>query len=299
MPELTCNSTPKHIPTLAPGLYVIATPIGNLGDITLRAMEVLAAADVLACEDTRTTRHLLQSHGIKASELVAYTEHNAIPMGEKLLARIAAGGRVGLVSEAGTPLVSDPGARLVEAARTQGLDVFPIPGACAPVAALMGAGMPSDAFSFHGFLPTKEGARRTALEALVASPATLVFFEAPHRVLDTLQSMEAVFGSARVVCVARELTKKFEEFRRATLAELNAHYATGDAPRGEIVLLVAPAPQEEAEEGFSPSVEVAELAGAALNGGMKLGAVADVLSTLTGQSRKPIYQWLLQWKNAQ
>lgn len=299
MPELTRNSTTKHMPSFAPGLYVIATPIGNLGDITLRALEVLAGTDVLACEDTRTTRHLLQSHGLKAPELVAYTEHNALPAGEKLLARIAAGARVGLVSEAGAPLVSDPGARLVDAARTQAVLVVPIPGASAPIVALMGAGMPSDAFSFHGFLPPKEGARRTALEALAASSATLVFFEAPHRLVETLQSMEAVFGGARVVCVARELTKKFEEFRRGALVELNAHYAAADAPRGEIVLLVAPAPAEVEEAGFSPSAELAELAGAALKGGMKLGAVADVLSTLTGQNRKPIYQWLLQWKNAQ
>lgn len=298
MPETPRNSTTKAHEQLLPGLYVIATPIGNLGDITLRALKTLPELDAIACEDTRTTRQLFQLQGIKAPELFAYTEHNAAALGPKLVARLEQGARIGLVSDAGTPLVSDPGFRLVEAARAAGIRIVPVPGASAPIAALMAAGMPSDAFSFHGFLPPKEGARRTALEALKTLPQTLVFFEAPHRLQETLLSMEAVLGGARVVCVARELTKRFEEFRRASLAELNAHYAAAEAPRGEIVLLVAPAPETEKEDGFNPSVEVAALAHAALAGGMPLGAVADALAGLVKQNRKPIYQWLLQCKKA-
>ena len=295
MPEIARNSTHKPTtPSNEPaGLYVIATPIGNLGDITQRALALLGQMDILACEDTRTTRHLLQAYSIHAGHLLAYTEHNATTMGPKLLGEIEAGKRVGLVSDAGTPLVSDPGFRLVEAARLAQLPVFPIPGPSAPIAALMASGLPSERFTFQGFLPPKEGARQTSLQALVARRETLIFFEAPHRLQESLESMQIVFGPEREACVARELTKRFEEFRRGTLAELCTHYAT-HAARGEIVLLVAPA--SEVEQDFAPTPLLESLARAAMSGGMPLGGVADSLAKMTGEARKTLYQWLLQCK---
>jgi len=195
---------------LEPALYLVATPIGNLGDITLRALETLAGADVLACEDTRVTRVLLDRFGIQ-NRPYAYHEHNADEAGPRLLQALEAGKSVALVSDAGTPLVSDPGYRLAQSAIEAGYRVVPIPGASAPLAALVGSGLPNDAFLFAGFLPTKDKARRDRLAELEAAPATLMFFESPHRIAATLAAAADVLGADRSACVCRELTKAFEE----------------------------------------------------------------------------------------
>jgi 16S rRNA (cytidine1402-2'-O)-methyltransferase len=221
----------------------VATPIGNLGDITLRALETLAAADIVACEDTRVTRILLDRYGIRQRP-VSYHEHNAAEAGPRLLDALSAGKSVALVSDAGTPLVSDPGFRLVEQALRSGFRVVPVPGPSAVLAALTMSGLPSDTFLFGGFLPVKDGQRRSRLQALKAVPATLLFFESPRRLSDTLNAMADVLG-ARPAAVARELTKAFEEMRTGSLAELAERYAALDAPKGEIVICVGPpaAPQ--------------------------------------------------------
>jgi 16S rRNA (cytidine1402-2'-O)-methyltransferase len=222
---------------LEPALYLVATPIGNLGDVTLRALETLASCDVLACEDTRVTRVLLDRYGIRRRAF-AYHEHNAAEAGARLVAALAEGRSVALVSDAGTPLVSDPGFRLVEQALAGGHRVVPLPGASAALAALTASGLPTDAFQFCGFLPPKDAARRTRLSELSGIQATLVFYEAPQRLVASLASMRDTLGADRRVVVAREITKAFEEFRRATLAELAGHYAEAGAPRGEVVVCV-------------------------------------------------------------
>jgi len=225
-------------PPLETGLYVVATPIGNLRDVTLRALDVLAAVDRVYAEDTRVARKLLDAYGLKV-RLGSYHEHNAEAAREEILTALSAGERVALISDAGTPLVSDPGFKLARAAIAAGHRVFPIPGASALLAGLVVAGLPTDRFMFAGFLPPKQGARRTALAELAAIDATLVFYESGPRLAEALADMAEVLG-ARDGAVARELTKMFEETRRAPLAELAAHYAESGAPKGEIVVLVGP-----------------------------------------------------------
>jgi len=226
---------------LAPGLYLVATPIGNLGDITLRALEVLRNVDRIACEDTRQTQKLLNHFQIE-KKTVSCHEHNERARATELIQDIKAGKAIALVSDAGTPGVSDPGAWLVNAAIAAGVQVFPIPGANAAVSALIASGLAADEFEFLGFLPEKAGARRTKLENLAARPSetarTLIFYEAPHRLLDTLADLELVFGSQLRVVVARELTKIHEEFLRGTVGEARSELATRDRIRGEITLLV-------------------------------------------------------------
>ena len=226
------------MPGNAGTLYLVATPIGNLEDITFRAVRILKEADLIACEDTRQTRKLLDHYAI-AGPTVSYHEHNEAARTAELIARLLAGFSVALVSDAGMPLVSDPGYRLVEAAVENGVPVVPIPGASAAVAALAASGLPTDAFHFAGFLPPKAGQRRQALEALAEETATLVIYEAPHRILETLREIEAVLGP-RPVVVARELTKIHEEFLRGTAAEVAAVLAARDSVKGEITLLVGP-----------------------------------------------------------
>jgi 16S rRNA (cytidine1402-2'-O)-methyltransferase len=236
-------------PRLESALYLVATPIGNLSDITLRALEVLAAADILACEDTRVTRVLLERYGIRR-RMTAYHEHNEAEAAARLIAEVAGGRSVALASDAGTPLVSDPGFRLVQAAREKGVRVVPVPGPSAVLAALSASGLPTDAFMFAGFLPAKAGQRRSRLEALAAIPATLVFFESPRRLAGSLRAMAEVLGP-RPAAVARELTKAFEEVRRESLEALAAHYEEAGAPKGEVVVCVAPpgeAPAADADE---------------------------------------------------
>ncbi|HRJ68679.1 MAG TPA: 16S rRNA (cytidine(1402)-2'-O)-methyltransferase [Beijerinckiaceae bacterium] len=223
---------------LAPGLHLVATPIGNLKDITLRALEALAAADVILAEDKRVTKTLLAHYGI-TTPIMSYHEHNAEVVRPHVMARLHEGAALALVSDAGTPLVSDPGFRLVESAIAQGIAVSALPGASAVLAGLVLAGLPTDRFFFEGFLPSRQTERRRRIRALEAVPGTLVLFEAPHRLAESLSDLSEVLGD-RPAAVARELTKKFETVRRGTLPELTRHYADVEKPRGEIVILVAP-----------------------------------------------------------
>lgn len=272
---------------LPPALYLVATPIGNLGDITVRALETLAAADLLACEDTRVTRILLDRYGIRQKP-VAYHEHNAAEAGPRLIAAIEGGQSVALVSDAGTPLVSDPGYRLVGEAVERGLRVVPIPGPSSVLAALSAAGLPTDAFMFAGFLPVKDGQRRTRLEELRGVPATLVFFESPRRLDDTLAAMRDVFGPDRPAVVARELTKTFEEFRRAPLAELAAHYAQAGAPKGEVVICVA-----QSDEAPATAADVDRLL-LSLAAEMPASKAAAEAARMTGGHKPDLYRRLLE-----
>lgn len=276
---------------LEPALYLVSTPIGNLGDITLRALETLTAADVLACEDTRVTRVLLDRYGIRR-RVVAYHEHNAAEAGPRLLETLAGGGSVALVSDAGTPLVSDPGYRLVAEAVEAGIRVVPVPGASAPLAALAASGLPSDTFLFAGFPPAKEGQRRTRLEELRAVPATLVFFESPHRIADSLAAMRDVLGSARGAVVARELTKAFEELRRGTLAELADHYASAGSPKGEIVVCVAPPAEAAAPDAVDIDRMLLSLAAE-----MPASKAAGEAARMTGMPKQELYRRLIELKD--
>ncbi|ACM25204.1 16S rRNA (cytidine(1402)-2'-O)-methyltransferase [Agrobacterium sp. SHOUNA12C] len=274
---------------LEPALYLVATPIGNLGDITLRALETLAGADVLACEDTRVTRVLLDRYGIQ-NRPYAYHEYNADEVGPRLLQALEAGRSVALVSDAGTPLVSDPGYRLAQQAIEAGYRVVPIPGASAPLAALVGSGLPNDAFLFAGFLPTKDKGKRDRLAELATVPATLIFFESPHRIAATLAAAADVLGAERPAAVGRELTKTFEEFRRGTLAELAAFYETVDNVKGEIVWLAGP-PQEV----ITPEADIEAML-RDLSKTMPTAKAAAEAARLTGLPRKDLYQRLLDMK---
>jgi 16S rRNA (cytidine1402-2'-O)-methyltransferase len=271
---------------LEPGLYLVACPIGNLADVTLRALAVLATADVLACEDTRYTGRLLQAHGIErpAGSLVAYHDHNAPRTRPKLIAALQAGRSVALVSDAGTPLVSDPGYKLVRAAAEAGVRAIPVPGPSAVMAGLVAAGLPSDRFCFAGFAPPKPAARRRWLGELAAVPATLVLFEAPQRLAESLADMAAVLGPGREAAVARELTKLFEEVRRGSLDDLAAAYAAEEQPKGEIVVLVGPPGDDRADAG-----EVDARLRAALAEGASLKDAVRTVQIATGLPRKQVY----------
>jgi 16S rRNA (cytidine1402-2'-O)-methyltransferase len=271
---------------LTPALYLVATPIGNLGDITLRALETLAGADHVACEDTRVTRVLLDRYGIRQRP-TAYHEHNAGEAGPRLIEALENGRSVALVSDAGTPLVSDPGFRLVGQAQERGIRVVPIPGASAVLAALTASGLPSDAFFFAGFLPVKDGQKRTRLEEVRTVPGTLIFFESPRRVADTLEAMADVLG-ARQAAIGRELTKAFEEIRTGTLAELAAHYAAADTPKGEIVICVAP-PAERTETADDVDKLLLSLAKE-----MPASKAAAEAARMTGQQKPALYRRLLE-----
>jgi 16S rRNA (cytidine1402-2'-O)-methyltransferase len=220
-------------------LYVVATPIGNLEDITYRAVRVLREVDLIACEDTRQTRKLLDHYGIQ-KPAVSYHEHNETERAEELAERLREGAAIALVSDAGAPLVSDPGYRLVRAAIESGIAVYPIPGPSAVVAALSASGLPTDSFRFAGFLPHKPGQRMKALESIADERATVIFYEAPHRILESLEAVEQTLGD-RPVVVARELTKIHEEFLRGTAAEIRAELAGRDSVKGEITLLIGKA----------------------------------------------------------
>jgi 16S rRNA (cytidine1402-2'-O)-methyltransferase len=240
-------------PRLECALYVVATPIGNLSDITLRALETLRAADTIAAEDTRNTRHLLQHHGISDARLLALHQHNERGGAERIIELLQQGKCVALVTDAGTPAVSDPGAVLVEAVRAAGFRVIPIPGASAAITALSASGLVNPHFLFYGFLPNKSAARRTALQALAEHPYTLVFYEAPHRILECTQDLLAVLGAEREIVFAREITKLFESIHRCKLADAQA-WLESDAnnQRGEFVLLVSGA---AAREGLDADTE--------------------------------------------
>ena len=270
------------------GLYIVATPIGNLGDLSPRALAVLGGADLVAAEDTRHTRRLFTHHGID-TPLTAYHEHSDAAAADRLCDRVAAGEAVALVSDAGTPLVSDPGYRLVRLAQDRGLPVVPIPGPCAAITALSAAGLPSDRFRFEGFLPAKAGPRAARLATLADERATLVFYEAPHRVLETLEALEDAFGAGREAVLARELSKAFETIRRAPLGALRNFVAEDpDQRRGEIVLLVA------GSEAAEPVIDAAlgELA-RELARDLPAKRVAALLAAYSGVRKNQLYRFLL------
>jgi 16S rRNA (cytidine1402-2'-O)-methyltransferase len=258
-PDRDADLLPYAHKLLAPGLYLVATPIGNLEDITLRALRVLRSVDRIACEDTRQTQKLLNHFEIK-TPTVSYHMHNEMARTEELTAELKAGGRIAIVSDAGTPGIADPGGQIAQAAIAAGIDVFPVPGANAAISGLIASGLPTESFTFHGFLPAKGGARKTALEALLRDGTTHIFYEAPHRIEDTLADLETAFGASQHVVIARELTKLHEEFLRGPISELRKTLAARTV-RGEIVLLLAPAILEAAasEQRASIAVEVAEL----------------------------------------
>jgi 16S rRNA (cytidine1402-2'-O)-methyltransferase len=273
--------------TATPGsLIVVATPIGNLDDLAPRAVAALRDADAIACEDTRHSMPLLARFGIGA-KLVAYHEHNEREMAEKLVARMRAGERIALISDAGTPLVSDPGYRLVAAAHAAGITVGTVPGPCAAIAALSVSGLPSDRFTFEGFLPAKAGARREKLTALAAEPRTLVFYESRHRIAECLADAAAVFGAQRRATLCRELTKLHETVLPATLGELTARVAAdAEQQLGEIVLVV---------EGAGDAADAAilregERVYALLARDLPPGRAAKLAAAISGAPRNALYR---------
>ncbi len=276
---------PRAIETirLAPGLYVVATPIGNLGDVTLRALATLKSAALVLCEDTRITRKLLDRYSLKP-RLLAYHDHNAASVRPKILKELQGGAAVALVSDAGTPLISDPGYKLVAEALEAGFRVFPVPGASALLAALVAAGLPTDRFFFEGFLPPKSGQRKHRLEELREIPATLVFYETGPRLPDSLRDLAETLG-AREAAVCRELTKAFEETRRGSLRELASHYETSGAPKGEIVIVVSP-PDPSAKTVSPEELDIQ------LKRAMKHGSLKDAVAIVTeetGVKKREVY----------
>lgn len=272
-------------------LYVVATPIGNLEDFSPRARDTLATVSVIAAEDTRHSNRLLRHFGIERP-LVAVHDHNESQVVERLVGRLLEGESVALVSDAGTPLISDPGYRLVLAAHQAGVVVSPVPGACAAIAALSAAGLPNDRFSFEGFLPAKAAARKAVLASLKGESRTLVFYEAPHRVLESLQDMREVLGD-RPATLAREVTKAFETIRRSTLGELVGFVAADDnQQRGEIVLVVGGAPATESEAGDVEALEVLDV----LLSELPVSQAADLAARITGRRKKWLYEAALERK---
>ncbi|MGE0714598.1 MAG: 16S rRNA (cytidine(1402)-2'-O)-methyltransferase [Alphaproteobacteria bacterium] len=266
----------------APGLHVVATPIGNRGDITFRAVETLRGVGLILCEDTRVSGPFLRGLGATAP-LLAYHDHNAARVRPQIMERLAAGAAVALVTDAGTPLVSDPGYRLVGECVERGIPVTTLPGPSAPLAALVLSGLPTDRFLFAGFLPPKAGARGAALAELAAVPATLVFFETAPRLADSLGQMAEVLGD-RPAAVARELTKLHEEVRRGPLAALAAHYRDAGPPRGEIVVVVGPPVAAAA----AADDEVDDRLRAALTT-LRPSAAAAAVAAATGRPRREVY----------
>lgn len=266
---------------LAPGLYVTATPIGHARDITLRALDVLKGCDLIAAEDTRVTAKLLAIYGI-SKPLTAYNDHNAPRERPKLLARLRGGERIALVSDAGTPLVSDPGYKLVRAALDEGISVEAIPGASAPLVALTLSGLPADRFLFAGFLPSKRGERRSALEALKAVPSSLVFFESPRRLSESLRDMAEILG-ARPIAVGRELTKFHQEVRRGDIATLAADYAKALPPKGEVTIVIGP------PEDLAPDSKRIDLLLSKALAFMPVRAAADLVADALGTARRATY----------
>ncbi|MGA7749623.1 MAG: 16S rRNA (cytidine(1402)-2'-O)-methyltransferase [Gallionella sp.] len=273
-------------------LYVVATPIGNLRDITLRALEVLAAADVVAAEDTRNTAHLLSHHRISAKKLIAVHQHNERGAAEKIIALLQAGQSVAFVSDAGTPAVSDPGALLVQAVRAAGMRVIPIPGVNAAITALSAAGLSEPHFLFYGFLPNKSAARRTALQTLISYPCTLVFYEAPHRIIECVADLCEVLGGERQIVLAREITKLFETIHTCKLRDAEAWLRSdSNQQRGEFVVLVSgavPQPGLSIETLNTLSMLLEDL---------PLKQAVQLAAKITGANRSELYQSALQIKN--
>jgi len=277
-------------------LYVVATPIGNLDDMSARALKVLADVALIAAEDTRHSVRLLQHFGID-TPLAACHEHNERDEGGRFITKLLAGDDVALVSDAGTPLISDPGYHLVRQARAAGVSVVPVPGACALIAALSAAGLPSDRFIFEGFLPAKAAGRRARLEQVKEEPRTLIFYEAPHRILECLEDMELVFGGERPALLARELTKTFETLKGLPLAELRA-FVAGDSnqQRGECVVLVGGWSAPEGEDAISAEAQrVLDL----LLAELPLKRAAALAAEITGVRKNLLYQVALDKQKAQ
>jgi 16S rRNA (cytidine1402-2'-O)-methyltransferase len=276
---------------LAPGLYVVATPIGNLRDMTLRGLDTLAGAAAVLCEDTRLTGRLLAHFGLK-TPLMPYHEHNAAQMRPKVLALLAGGKALALVSDAGTPLISDPGFKLVREAAAAGIAIFAVPGPSAVTAALSIGGLPTDRFLFLGFLPPKSAARRAVLAEVKAVAATLVFLESPARLPATLADLAAILGP-REAAVAREMTKLHEEVRRGSLVALAGAYGESGPPKGEVVILVGPPTADE--KAVAPEAVDAALAAALLEGQSLKAAVASVAAE-AGLPRRAVYSRALALK---
>ncbi|MGO3531839.1 16S rRNA (cytidine(1402)-2'-O)-methyltransferase [Pseudomonas helleri] len=277
-------------------LYVVATPIGNLDDISARALKVLREVSLIAAEDTRHSLRLMQHFGI-ATPLGACHEHNERDEGNRFIQRLLAGEDVALISDAGTPLISDPGYHLVRQARAAGVKVVPVPGACALIAALSAAGLPSDRFIFEGFLPAKAVGRRSRLEAVKEEPRTLIFYEAPHRILECLQDMESVFGTDRPALLARELTKTFETLKGLPLSELRAFVeADSNQQRGECVVLVAGWTAPETDQVISSeAMRILDL----LLKEMPLKRAAALAAEITGERKNVLYQVALDKQKAE
>jgi len=270
-------------------LYVVATPIGNLADMVPRAIETLQTVSLIAAEDTRHSSRLLAHFDIK-TPTVAYHDHSDEHRTEQLISRLCKGENIALISDAGTPLVSDPGYRLVRKAREQGIQIVPIPGACAMVAALSAAGLPSDRFAFEGFLPAKQVARITQLESLSGDTRTLIFYEAPHRILETLQDMLAVFGAEREVVIAREITKTFETIKGDKLENMVQWVAADtNQQRGEIVLMVHGASKSESAEISVEHERIMRL----LLEELPVKQAATLGAKITGLKKNFLYDWAL------
>lgn len=274
-----------------PGLYLVATPIGNAADITLRALALLKHADLVACEDSRVTGPLLKRYGI-GTPLFPYHEHNAAKVRPQLIEKLQSGKTVALVSDAGTPLINDPGYKLVRECIALGLTVTALPGASAVLTGLSLSGLPSDRFLYAGFPPPKDAARLKWLAEFKAIAATLVFLEGPQRLPESLSAMAAVLGADREAAVARELTKKFEEVRRGTLAELAAHYAEHGPPKGEVTLVIGP-PPEDAAETTADDLDTALREAMAR---LPLRQAVDEVATVLNLARKPVYARALELK---
>jgi 16S rRNA (cytidine1402-2'-O)-methyltransferase len=274
-------------------LYVVATPIGNLADISLRALDVLRTVDLVACEDTRHARHLLDHHGIRVQTLAVH-QHNENAAADKLIAVLAEGKSIALISDAGTPAISDPGARTVAAVRAAGYPVVPLPGASAAIAALSAAGMTEDRFLFVGFLPAKGGARRTVIKELAAVSAVLVIYEAPHRVLETVADLAQMLEPYREIVIARELTKLFEQIERLPLHEASAWLvADTNRQRGEFVLLVSGAITTENQQLDAQSERVLTL----LLAELPLKQAAKLAAEITGKPKNALYERALVLKD--
>ncbi len=264
-------------------LYIIATPIGNLEDITIRAVRILGEVDIIACEDTRETRKLLDRYNI-AKPLVSYHEHNEQARSVDLLRELEAGKSIALVSDAGTPLIADPGYRLVEQARSQGIPISPVPGPAALLAALSASGLPTDSFSFHGFLPPKRGQRRKFLENLRTSQATLVFYEAPHRIVDALEDVAEILGP-RPVVLARELTKIHEEFLRGTVSEVGETLRKRPSVKGEITLMIGKGEAAQVDE-----TPLAEAVDRLVQSGVPRMEALKIVARQRGVSKREVYK---------
>lgn len=273
-------------------LYVVATPIGNLEDITARAIRVLSEVDLIAAEDTRHSTRLLQHFSIR-TPLAACHDHNERDEGGRFISRLLAGDNVALISDAGTPLISDPGFHLVKQARQAGIKVVPIPGVSAVITALSAAGLPSDRFTFEGFLPAKNVGRTSRLEALREETRTMIFYEAPHRLLESVAAMRDVFGGARHAVLARELTKTFETIKGLPLAHLHDWIAAdSDQQRGECVVLIAGFEQDTAAEVDLKSQDIMQL----LMTELPIKKAAALAANITGLRKNVLYQWALDTK---